>query len=431
MGPPASSPDAPDARILIVDDEVNLRHLLRVILERDGHAVAEAADGSEALRKLDAHPTLRVVLCDVRMPRVDGMAFLDRVAGRGLSVVMMSAYGSAETAVEALNRGAFDYVSKPFRADEIRSCVRRMLAREPAPAAAPPKPSHAFVSHAPATRALAAQVERLAPTSRCVLIRGEPGAGKSRLAAWLHTASGRPGACTVWRGASVRPEGLLRPPAGTLVIDGAEALSEEAQVALLGALDDGVVGEGGGPRLLALTSVDLDAAAEAGRFRRDLLDRLATARLAAPPLRDRLDDLPELVELLAREAARRAGRSPVTVSDAALAALAAEPWPGNVRQLANTLDQAVLLAEGDALPAEAVAPAPAAAPLPIDGVVAFGPDDGEADLSIKRLSAALEAHLIGHALRRTGGNRTAASKLLEISYKALAYKVRDYGLEDL
>lgn len=242
--------------------------------------------------------------------------------------------------------------------------------------------------------------------------------------------AGGAGELRTYAAAALDMGALERQEGGTVVIEEPAALSPAAQDALQAWLD-GPGQDAGAPRLVCTSRLDLDRATASGALQRTLQRRLAASRLVVPPLRDRTEDLAELTEVLTQSAARRLGRAVVGVTDAALEALARQDWPGNVRQLAHVLEHAVLMATGERVDVADLDLPEGAGGGPGAGVVSFGPDDGDAELSIKRHSAALEAHLIELALRRTGGNRTQAARLLEISYKALAYKVRDYGLEDL
>lgn len=408
----ATRPPAP--QVLVVDDEQNLRHLLRVILEREGHAVAEASNGADALHLLARLPSVRVVLCDVRMPKMDGFGFLDAAASRGLSVVMMSAYGGSDTAIQALNKGAFDYISKPFRADEIRGTVRRILEQAPPPEEAPPPPPPLIVESA-AMKRLEAAAGRVAVLPDPVLIVGAPGAGKNLFAEYVHALSGRRGGLTVHAcGASGLPVEPHAP--GSLVLDHLEDLTAAEADALAAIVD------AGSPRVIGtLTKGASTLAAARAHFK--------GATLTVPSLADRGPDLAGLIALLVGEIAERVQRPGLGIEPALIDALTGRDWTGNVRQLRNLLQQAILLEESETLTAETLLPvAPIIEPTPSE-VVSFGPDSGDSDLSIKRHSARLEAHLIALALTRTGGNRTQAARLLDISYKALAYKVKDYGLD--
>lgn len=409
----AASHRPPSPQVLVVDDEENLRHLLRVILERDGHVVAEASNGTDALHRLARLPSVRVVLCDVRMPELDGFGFLEAASSRGLSVVMMSAYGGSETAIDALSKGAFDYISKPFRADEIRSTVRRILEQEP-PAEDLQPPPPPLVVESKAMRSVEKQVGRLAVQAVPVLLTGESGVGKNLVADYIHAVSGRR-SLQVHDCAEAPLEASLAGD-GTLVLDHLEALSEEDL-----AVVEGIVAAGA-PRLIGILT---DGAA----LPESLESVFTGAALTVPALAKRTADLESLISLFVEELGQQAGR-PQLAADPGLAELLQErAWPGNVRQLRNLLQQAILFEEGDLLSAETLMPVARFAEPPIPEVVSFGPDSDGADLSIKRHSARLEAHLIGLALVRTAGNRTQAARLLDISYKALAYKVRDYGLD--
>lgn len=464
--PPANSGTAP---ILVVDDEEGLRHLLRVILQRAGNVVFEAADGQAALEVLDAHPDVRIIFSDIRMPRMDGMALLDAVRERDLRVVMMSAYGTQDTAVEALSRGAWDYVSKPFRADEIRICVERIEERDRLVAenrqlrATMEDGAGRFLGRSDAARGVLALVRQAAAYPSTVLFTGESGTGKELLARALHELSPRAGRPFVPINCAAIPENLLeselfghargaftgairahaglfeQADGGTLLLDEIGDMPLGLQTRLLRVLEDGRVRRVGGSkdvavdvRVVAATATDLEAAVRAGAFREDLFYRLNVVRVRIPPLRERAEDIPLLVDALIARAADRLGRTVRGASPDALAALGRHPWPGNVRQLENALERAVVVAGGQQvgladLPADVLgAPAPEAAAGP---VVALGEDDGTSSLSIKAHTAIVERHLIVLALERTGGNRTRAARLLELSTKALLYKIRDYGVE--
>lgn len=464
--PAAESASGP---ILVVDDEEGLRHLLRVILERSGHRVVEAADGAAALAVLDAQPDVRIVFSDIRMPRMDGMSFLQALEGRDLRVVMMSAYGSQETAVKALSHGAWDYVAKPFRADEIRVCVDRILERDRLVAenrqlrATVGSDGGRFLGRSEAARGVLALVRQAASVSSTVLFTGESGTGKELLARALHDLSARAGRAFVPVNCAAIPATLLeselfghergaftgavrahaglfeQADGGTLLLDEIGDMPLPLQTRLLRVLEDGRVRRVGGSRdvavdvrVVAATATDLEAAVRAGAFREDLFYRLNVIRVRIPPLRERTADIPLLVEALVERAALRLGRPVRGTTADALAALLAYAWPGNVRQLENALERAVVVAQGVRVALADLPPEcrggmePGVPPGP---VVALGADDGVESLSIKAHTASLERHLIVLALERTGGNRTQAARLLEISTKALLYKIRDYRVE--
>jgi two-component system, NtrC family, response regulator AtoC len=464
--PPAIVGSTP---ILVVDDEEGLRHLLRVILQRAGHVVLEAPDGQAALDVLAAHPDVRIVFSDIRMPRMDGMSLLDAVRDRDLRVVMMSAYGTQDTAVEALSRGAWDYVSKPFRADEIRICVERIQERERLVAenqqlrATMGEGSGRFLGRSDAARGVLALVRQAAAYPSTVLFTGESGTGKELLARALHELSPRAARPFVPINCAAIPENLLeselfghargaftgavrahaglfeQADGGTLLLDEIGDMPLGLQTRLLRVLEDGRVRRVGGSkdvavdvRVVAATATDLESAVRTGAFREDLFYRLNVVRVRIPPLRERAEDIPLLVDALVERAADRLGRSVRGVSPEALAALVRHPWPGNVRQLENALERAVVVAAGQQLD---LADLPAdvrgatASGSPGGPVVALGEDDGACSLSIKAHTANVERHLIVLAMERTGGNRTRAARLLELSTKALLYKIRDYGVE--
>ena len=466
---PPNTGAATGAPVLVIDDEASLRHLLRLILERHGHRVLEAPDGAEGLAVLEANPAVRIVLCDIRMPRMGGMAFLDAVAGRELRVVMMSAYGNTDTAVECLGRGAFDYITKPFRVDEVRICLDRIVERERLVAEnaslkqqVQGKAHEAiggFIGRSDAAQQVIGMVKKVAGYPSTVLVTGESGTGKELLANALHALSDRASQAFVPINCAAMPENLLeselfghergaftgavrahaglfeQADGGTLLLDEIGDMPLPLQTRLLRVLEDGRVRRVGGSRdiavdvrVVAATAMDLDQAVAAGRFRRDLFYRLNVVHVRIPPLRSRREDIPLLAErLIARTAERLACPTPAVAAEA-LRALVRHPWPGNVRQLENALEYAVLMAQGDVIGLLSLPPEIRDASLA--GETRDQPRAiADGDLSIKRRVAALERELIVAALEKTGGNRSQAARLLEISAKALRYKIRDYGIE--
>jgi two-component system response regulator AtoC len=453
--------------VLVVDDEESLRHMLGLILERAGYEAIVAQDGEDALRVLQHEPDIWVVLCDLRMPRLDGLGFLKEVRRRhpGLLVIMMSAYGSTDTAIEAVKQGAYDFVSKPFRPDEIVITLRKLAERERLAREnerlrseiAERRAAERVVGAGQGLRPVVALAAKVALAPVTVLITGESGTGKEVLARAIHAWSPRDQAPFVAVNCGAIPETLLESElfghergaftgavrqhlglfeqahGGTLLLDEIGETPAALQVKLLRALEDRSIRRIGGTgdipvdvRLIAATAQELPDLVAAGRFREDLYYRLNVVRLHLPPLRERPEDIHLLVEHFLALHAGRQGRDSPRISAEALRVLEACDWPGNVRQLENACERAVLLAEDGVVRPHDLPPE-----LTVDlGAAWTGREVADGDLSIKRHQAIMERELIARALARTGGNRSQAARLLEISYKAIVYKIRDYGIED-
>ncbi len=447
-------------RVLVVDDEESLRHLLTVILSRAGYQVVTARDGAEALELLEADPELRLVLCDVRMPRLDGLRFLDRLGQRRsrIHTVVMSAYGSMDLALEAMKRGAYDYINKPFKPDEILLTLRKVEERERLfqenerlKALVAQRGLDGMVGTSRLMQELAATVRKVALYPSTVLITGESGTGKELIARSVHELSPRTDKPFVAVNCGAIPENLLeselfghvrgaftgavreRPglfeqaDGGTLLLDEVGELPLGLQVKLLRVLQEQMLRRVGSSkdlevdvRVVAATARDLEQEVHEGRFRDDLFYRLNVVRLRVPPLRDRREDIPQLAVHFLEAFSRRFDKPVLACSEEAMRVLVRSSWPGNVRQLENVIERATLMAEGAAL--ELV-------DLPSELTESPTVDAELEELSIKKRVAALERALIVEALERTEGNRTQAARLLEISYKALVYKIRDYGVE--
>jgi len=434
--------------------------MLSVILGRAGYQVTTAKDGAEAIERLSEDPELRLVLCDVRMPRLDGLSFLDQLSKqrRRVHTVVMSAYGSMDLALDAMKRGAYDYISKPFKPDEILLTLRKVeererlfLENERLKALMAERGLEGLVGESRAIRELTTTVRKVAAYPSTVLVTGESGTGKELVARSLHQLSPRTEGPFVAVNCGAIPENLLeselfghvrgaftgavrertglfeQADGGTLLLDEVGELPLGLQVKLLRVLQEQQLRRVGGARdlrvdvrIVAATARDLEEEVRHQRFRDDLFYRLNVVRLRVPPLRERREDIPLLVNHFIATYNERFGKRVRGCDSAAMRLLMRANWPGNVRELENVIERAMLLAEAGQL-----APEDLPEELSESPTIAAELDQ----LSIKKRVAALERELIAKALQRTEGNRTQASKLLEISYKALVYKIRDYGLE--
>ena len=449
-------------RVLVVDDEPALRHTISVILHEEGHEVTSATDGEDALAKLSASPA-DLVLCDVRMPTMDGMTFLERHAASGGTalIVMMSAYGDAETAIAAMQRGAYDWIQKPFRAEEVVLVVRKAMERERLRAevrrlegelSSLRSSSDAIIGRSAVMRTALDVACKVARHPTTVLITGESGTGKELVARLIHRESPRADAPFVAVNCGAIPEALLESELfghekgaftgatrdkaglfeeaheGTLFLDEIGELPPALQVKLLRALQEGEVRRVGATspsavdvRVIAATNRDLQADVASGRFRADLFYRINVVAIALPPLRERPEDVPELARFFLDRHAARMGLTARGISPGALRILTEHSWPGNVRELEHAIERALVMTGGDA-----IEPSDLPAPVRSSGDHAAVT---EGTLSVKRQTTELEKALIRRALEHTRGNRTRAARLLELSHRALLYKIREYGLE--
>src|SRR5438067_5306176 len=450
--------------ILIVDDEEPIRQVLTEVLSGHGYVVRAASDGEEALRELAAHD-YDAVVTDVRMPRMDGLSLVRSVQqiAPDATVIVMSAYGSHDLALEAMKAGAYDYLGKPFRPDEVLLVLRKAEERERLRAEnrrlrreiEASRGTGAIVAESPIMKEVLRLLHKVAPAKTTVLITGESGTGKELIARALHDLSPRAESPFVAVNCGAIPEQLIESElfghakgaftgavaakrglfeeadGGTLLLDEVGDLPLHLQVSLLRVLQEGECRRVGDARairvdvrILAATHQDLSQSVAAGTFREDLFYRLNVVGLRLPPLRERREEIEPLARrFLARHAARL-GIPEKPLSPTALQLLLGWRWPGNVRELENALERALVLSEGpeiepEALPEELRASAAPSGPPPAPA---------EGDLSVKRAQRALEADLIRRALERTSGNRTRAAELLELSPRALLYKIRDYGI---
>ncbi|HYJ09741.1 MAG TPA: sigma-54 dependent transcriptional regulator [Polyangiaceae bacterium] len=440
-------------KILVVDDEGSVRFMLREVLEERGHTVVEAEGGVAAMALLDQGrlEEAELVLTDFAMPEVDGMALLAHIKQLRpeLPVVLLTARGSERLAARAIQAGAFDYLPKPFELEELEACVARALElgalrREARGARAQALLGRPFIGNAPAFRRVIDRTLQLAKRDVPVLVRGETGSGKELLATLLHTGSARASAPLVrfncaaiapelaeselfghargaFTGASAPHRGFFnQADGGTLVLDEVGELSPQLQPKLLRVLQSGEVQPVGGAltrvdvRVVACTHRDLQAEARVGRFREDLLYRLAVVELVMPPLRERREDIPLLAEVFARAAAERFGLEGVTLSAELLSALGKRDYPGNVRELENVVTRLVALSEGGPL-GSAGLDAPAAESRPATGTFRDQVEN-------------LERKLLQDALAVAQGNQSEAARRLGLSRATFLDKLKRHGL---
>ena len=424
-----------------------------------------APDGEEGLQKVMVN-SYDQVLCDIRMPRMDGLEFLKEIqkANLDITIIMMSAYGTIDTAIEAMKLGAYDYISKPFKPDEIvltlkKADERERLRKENELLRRAVKKEYSFeniVSKNEKMQKIFDVVKKVAPYKSTILIMGESGTGKELVARALHYHSDRSQSPFIPVNCGAIPENLLESELfghakgaftdairtkkglfeeadeGTLFLDEIGELPLQLQVKLLRVLQDGEirrVGEGKpiqiDVRIVAATAKELIREVGEGRFREDLFYRLNVFPVHIPPLRERKEDIPLLVAHFIKKYNQAIGKNVTGIHPKALEVLLDYRWYGNVRELENTVERAIVLADGTEIEKKDL-------PADIQGFQekAQAPPATEEECSIKKASKSLEINLIQRALKRTKGNHTHAARLLEISHRALLYKIKEYGIEE-
>jgi two-component system response regulator AtoC len=450
-------------RILIVDDEENFRHMLSVILKKENYEVESASNGEEGLKKVALSP-FDQILCDIRMPQMDGMEFLKEVQKMGAeaAIIMMSAYGTIDTAIEAMKLGAYDYISKPFKPDEIiltlkKAEERERLRRENELLRKQVQKEYSFkniVSKNEKMLNIFEVIKKVAPYKSTILITGESGTGKELIARALHYNSDRSQLPFIPINCGAIPENLLESElfghvkgaftdavrtkkglfeeadGGTLFLDEIGELPPPLQVKLLRVLQDGEIRKVGESksiqidvRIVTATVKDLLKEVNESRFREDLFYRLNVLPIHIPPLRERKEDIPLLVQHFINKYSQSMNKKVTGITPQALDTLLNYKWYGNVRELENTIERAIVLTDKEMIELENL-------PVEIQNFkdqVEFTPL-AEEEHSIKKASRFLEMNLIKKALKKTKGNHTHAARLLEISHRALLYKIKEYGI---
>jgi DNA-binding NtrC family response regulator len=468
-------------RIVLADDELNLRKVLGAILHRDGYSVVEATDGEQALSLIDS--SVAAIITDLRMPKLDGMGLLRRVSVDypEVPVIMITAHGSVDSAVEAVKLGAFDYIEKPFEQTQIRQVVEKAIKQHESDRRAPrrelAKPGgpgrYGLVGKSPVLEQVFAVIEKVADTPSTVLITGESGTGKELVARALHAGSSRKDGPFIKINCAAIPKTLVESElfgyekgaftgavgskpgrfeladGGTLFLDEVGEIPVEMQVKLLRVLQESEFERVGGiktikvdVRLVTATNRDLQKEVAAGNFREDLYYRLNVVPIHLPPLRERKPDIPLLVEHFVSKFNERLKKSFTRVEDDALERLMAHPWPGNIRELENVLERTMLFTEGPSIRARDLpielqpplaAPSSDAPQKPLEGTTSRPtemPRPGSLKEMVRQETERLERELIQRALDETGGNVTQAARKLKISRKSLQNKMKEFGLRD-
>lgn len=448
-------------RILVIDDEDNMRHMLSVMLLRQGYQVDSAENGTQGLDCL-LQKVYDYILCDIRMPEMDGKEFLVRALEQNVSVpiIMMSAYGSVETAIECLKLGAYDFISKPFKKDEIIMVLKKAEERERLKSensrlrnvVAGRFSYNGIISRTERMQEIFAQIGKVADLKTTVLVLGESGTGKELVARALHVNSRRADKPFVAVNCGAIPENLLeselfghvrgaftdassdktglfeQADGGTLFLDEIGEMPLSLQVKLLRVLQESEIRRVGAAvsrkvdvRVVSATSRDLTTDVSGGRFREDLFFRLNVFAIQLPPLRERVEDIPLLAEYFLK---RHSPGYDVHIESDALRCLMSHHWPGNIRELENAVERACILCENGRITAASL---PSSIHLPVEYTRSL--ILSEEDFSIKKAEDAIERDLIRKALVKTGGNRTQAARMLEISHRSLLYKIKEYGIE--
>jgi two-component system response regulator AtoC len=455
-----------EKRLLVIDDEENMRHMLSKLLGKAGYVVEAACDGHEGL-KMAQSMAYDFILCDIKMPHMSGMDFLkssrDKIGTT--TVIMMSAYGTIDTAIEAMKLGAYDYISKPFKTDEVYLTLKKAEERESLrqenfqlkERIKKIEGSYNFgslVAKSETMQSMFRIAAKAAQYKTTVLLLGDSGTGKELIARAIHFEGQRstmplvPVNCGgipetlleselfgykkgAFTGADRNKKGLFQEAeGGTIFLDEIGELPLSLQVKILRVLQENeirMVGDSKSMkidvRVIAATAKDLEAEAKKGTFRDDLYYRLNVLSIKIPPLRDRPEDIPLLCEHFIKRFNTTLGKNIKSIAPAAMSLMLEYNWPGNVRELENAIERAAVLAEDTLL-------------LPEHFPVELGQRFGQGQMdelfdghSLKVAQKLMEEKLITKALKKTGGNRTQAARLLEISHPSLLSKIKSYHID--
>lgn len=444
-------------RVLVVDDHAQARTSVREILAHAGHHVDAVSSAVEALNRL-MHDSYDVVITDLNMPGMNGLEFLRELERRphGAQILMVTAYASVSTAVEAMRHGAFDYIEKPFRAEQLEGLVHRALERGCALDHVPARPASAVVAgvemrgSSRLMQQLRARIAQVAPTPETVLITGESGTGKELVARAIHAASDRRGSPLVSMNCPALSEHLMESElfghergaftgadaprtgrfeladGGTILLDEITEIGLPLQAKLLRVLQERCFERVGSSvtrqvdvRVLATSNRDLQHEVTAGSFRGDLYYRLAVVPICVPPLRERLEDVPELIEHFLQRAAGRMLREPCQLDAAASELLCNYHWPGNVRELENIVTRATVLSTSGRIAADELRPW-------LMEPTGNAANAGASVHAGTRLED-MERALIEATLEHFGGHRARTAEALGIGIRTLSGKLRAYG----
>ena len=452
-------------KILVIDDEASMREMLGIMLRKEGYSVEIAANRRAAAAVLDRGP-VSMVITDVKLPDGDGIEILRHVkaASPETAVVVMTAYGTTETAVAALKLGAQDYLVKPFDVDELKIVVRSALEKQQLEEENLLLKAEFCVQHGLDRIIGASQsmkrvfdlIRSVAGTASTILVQGESGTGKELVAKAVHALSPRRDAPFVSVNCAALPENLLESELfghmkgaftdahqtkkglfetahrGTLMLDEVGEMPLSMQVKLLRVLQERRVRRVGANeevevdvRMIAATNRSLEDLVRDRRFREDLYYRLNVIPIRVPPLRERSDDIPLLARHFLERFGQEMGKPALQVSDAAMGLLARHSWPGNVRELENVIERAVALETTGAIQPERLPETVFAA-----GAAREVPPDFSQGFSLDRHLEAIEADLLRRALERSDGNRGAAARLLGVTPRSLRYLIRKHDVND-
>ena len=454
------------ATVLVIDDEANMRHMLSKMLERGGYRVDVAADGAEGLLKLEAC-AFDFILCDIKMPNMDGIEFLkqSRQNNYTSTIIMMSAYGTIDMAVQAMQLGAYDFITKPFKSDEVLLSIRKAEERDQLKRENQVlreqlrriEERHEFgklVAKSNAMQAVFALATKAAQYNTTVLVTGESGTGKELVARAIHQASPRKHHPLVAVNCASIPENLLESELfgyvkgaftgadgskkglfeeahkGTIFLDEIGELPISLQVKLLRVLQENEVRPVGSAqsrkidvRIIAATSRNLHQMVNEGNFREDLFYRLNVLPIEVPPLRERMEDIPLLCQHFILRLNASLSRGVKGIAPEAMVSLLQHTWPGNVRELENAIERAMVLSDDEVLDESGFSYTGLGAQHASPNAHAF---EG---YSLKSAQKNLEKVMIVKALKATDGNRTQAAKLLEISHPSLLSKIKLYRID--